>query len=179
MSAFRAKPRVHPKPAPTRRAAAAWSPADKACLQRAIDPLHKGFRIQPFGFLRSEGSTLLCAPPSEVYERLTSILTNVGIVSGLVLSAIAGAALNPLNLADFPEKRLAAEAYNVVAAVTVAAQLCVVLYCTFTLYIVISAAHNPTAVYRALVHMMRWSAPQRLDPSTPAHPSRPPSEADR
>ena len=149
--------RVQPEATPNNKAVHAWQPNDKAALQRMIDPLHNAFRKLPFGFLRSEATTLLCAPSSEVYDRLTSILTNVSIVSGLVLSAIAGAALSPFDPTAFPpEKRLTAEAYNVVAAVTVATQLCVVLYSTFTLYIVISSAHNPTAIYRALVHMAAW-----------------------
>ena len=100
---------------------------------------------------------MLCAPSSEVYERLTSMLTNISVVAGLVLSSIAGAALSPLTVENFPpEKQVLAEAYNVMAAVAVLVQLCVVLYSTFTLYIVIGAAHNPPAVYRVLLHMVRW-----------------------
>lgn len=153
--------RTHVQPSPTAAASCAsssqWSARDKECLQRTLDPLHNEFRKQPMGFLRSEGSTLLCTPPAEVYDRLTSMLSNISIVSGLVLSAIAGAALSPLDLDKFPtEKRLAAEIFNVVAALTIVVQACVVLYSTFTLYILISSAHSPTAVYRALTHMTRW-----------------------
>jgi hypothetical protein len=135
----------------------AWSEYDKRCLQRAIDPLKTSFGVQLFGFLRADATTMLCAPSSEIYERLTSMLSNVCVVSGLVLSSIAGVALSPLAVDDFPTpKQALAEAYNVVAAVAVATQICVVLYSTFTLYLVISTAHNPTASYRALVHMSRW-----------------------
>ena len=49
-----------------------------------------------------------------------------------------------------------AEVYNVMAALAVVIQLCVVLYSTFTLYIIISSAHNPTAVYRVVLHMVKW-----------------------
>jgi hypothetical protein len=148
--------RVQP-PAAASKPATAWSTEDKSTLQKRLDPLHNRFRKQPLGFLTSEGSSLLCTPPDQIYDRLTSFLSNVSIVSGLVLSAIAGAALSPLDIDDFPaEKRGAAEAYNVVAALTVAIQLCVVLYSTFTLYILISASHNATAVYRSLTHMSKW-----------------------
>lgn len=134
-----------------------WSANDKKCIQRMIDPLKKTFGLQLFGFLRAEATTMLCAPPSEVYERLTSMLTNVCVVAGLVLSSIAGAALSPLAVDNFPtEKQGLAEAYNILAAVAVAIQMCVVLYSTFTLYIVIAAAHNPDAVYKVLVHMVKW-----------------------
>ena len=85
----------------------ALSACDRATLQSLIDRLHKRpFGIQLFGFLRAEATTLLCAPPNEVYERLTSILSNCSIVGGLVLSALASAALSPLDLSEvLPEKR--------------------------------------------------------------------------
>jgi len=134
-----------------------WTESDIACLQRTIDPLKNSFRFQPVGFLSAEATTMLCAPSSEVYERLTSMLTNISVVAGLVLSSISGVALSPLAVESFPpEKQVLAEAYNVMAALAVVIQLCVVLYSTFTLYIVVSAAHNPPAVYRALLHMKRW-----------------------
>lgn len=133
-----------------------WDASDKAALQRVLDPLCTSFRKQPMGFLSSEGSTLMCTPPGEVYDRLTGILSNVSIVSGIVLSAIAGVALSPLDLDEFDEKRNAADLYNAVAAVAVAVQLCVTLYSTFTLYILMASAHSPSAVYRALTHMTRW-----------------------
>ena len=83
----------------------AWSKSDKACLQRTIDPLHNAFRMvckrlalalsppcptttttttiqRPFAFMTSEGTALLCAPPSEIYERLMSFLSNVSVISG-------------------------------------------------------------------------------------------------
>ena len=134
-----------------------WSAADRATLQKTIDPLHNTFRKQPAGFLHSEATTLLCTPREEVYDRLNSFLSNCCMVSGLVLSAVAGAALNPLKADDFADdKKTVVEAFNVVASLTVATQFCVVLYSTFTLYILISSAHNPSSVYRALMHMQRW-----------------------
>ena len=53
-------------------------------------------RLRPFGFLTSEASAMLCLPPAEVHDRLTAMLSSASIVSGLVLSAIAGTALNPI-----------------------------------------------------------------------------------
>lgn len=103
-----------------------WSDADKASLQRTIDPLKNCFRFQPFGFLKSEATTMLCAPSSEVYDRLTLMLTNISVVSGLVLSSIAGVALSPLDVASFAgEKQVLAEAYNVMAALAVITQFMV------------------------------------------------------
>ena len=137
--------------------ATTWSEADRSILQKTIDPLYDAWRKQPAGFLHSEATTLLCTPREEVYDRLTSILSTCGIVSGLVLSAVAGVALNPLKAEDFADdKKTVVEIFNVVAALTVATQLCVVLYSTFTLYILISSAHNSAAVYRALMHMQSW-----------------------
>ena len=89
---------------------------------------------------------MLCAPSNEVYDRLTSMLMNISVVSGLILSSIAGAALSPLDVNTFPsEKQKLAEMYNVAVAVAVLTQMCVVLYSTFTLFIVISAAHKRRA----------------------------------
>ena len=100
---------------------------------------------------------MLCAPSSEVYERLISLLTNISVIAGLVLSSIASLAFSPLKVDSFSEeKQTLAEVYNILAAVAVATQLCVVLYSTFTLYIVIASAHTSDAVYRVLIHMVRW-----------------------
>ena len=135
-----------------------WSAADKACLQRAIDPLRANFRRRPFAFLGSEATTMLCSSkPGEVYERLTSMLSNMSIVSGVVLSAFTGAALSPLAPDDYPPAaRAKVDAFNAVAAVTVAIQLLVCLYSTFTLYILTANAPSPSATYRHLMHMARW-----------------------
>lgn len=151
------KPRVHPQ-ANDAPQSGVWSAGDRACLQHRLDALHRRFRKQPMGFLTSEGSALLCAPQNEIYDRFVSILSNISIVSGLVLSAIAGVALNPYQPEKFEAvgKQFTAELYNVVAAITVAGQLCTVLYSTFTLYIVTSTAHTPTAAYRSLAHSLRF-----------------------
>eukprot|EP01051_Picozoa_sp_SAG22_P016844 SAG22_NODE_2474_length_2533_cov_1.889071_1_plen_310_part_10 len=137
--------------------AESWTAAEKALLQRRLDQLHGSLRRRPLGWLTSEGTTLLCMPPTEVYDRLVSFLSTAGVVGGLVFSAVAGAALSPLDLNSPPaEDRGLAEAYNVLAAFTAVCQLCVVLYSTFTLYILVSTAHNSTATYRSLLHMTRW-----------------------
>ena len=139
--------------APCEHTAEPWSSADRACLQRTLDPLHNKFRMQPLGFLRSEASTMLCARPADVYERLTSMLSSASIVSGLVLSAMAGAALNPFDLREFdddPARRAAAEWFNGLAAFTVVTQLCVVLYSSFTLYILTASAHAPVRAYQSV-----------------------------
>ena len=136
-----------------------FSSRDRACVQRTLAPLRDAFGKQPLGFLSSEGSTLLCARPAEIHERLTAFLSSTSVVSGLVLSAMASAALSPFDLAEFDgdaPKRAAAELFNVLAAVTVVTQLCVVLYSIFTLYIFTASAHTPAAAYRAVLHMTRW-----------------------
>lgn len=135
-----------------------WSASDKACLQRTIDPLKAKFRLRPLAFLGSEATTMLCSSkPGEVYERLTSVLSTMSIVSGVVLSAMAGAALNPLSPDDYPPAaRTKVDTFNAVAAVTVAIQLLVCLYSTFTLYILTANAPTPSATYRHLMHMKGW-----------------------
>ena len=42
------------------------------------------------------------------------------------------------------------------AAVSVVTQLMVVLFSTYTLYLINAAAHTQTAAYRATLHMTRW-----------------------
>jgi len=136
----------------------ALSLSDKAGLQRSIDRLRDAHKtISPAGFLTSEGTAMLCASPTDIYDRLNAFLSNIAIVSGLVLSSIASAALEPLDPEDFEgEKRALAEAINVTAALTVVVQLMVVLFSTYTLYMVIAHVHNSTAAYRATLHMTRW-----------------------
>ena len=136
----------------------AWSAQDKQCLQQSIDRLQNAHKVKnPIGFLTSEGTALLCSSPNEIYDRLTAFLTNTGIVAGLVLSSIAGTALSPLDPDDFAdEKRGLVEAFNVTAAVSVVTQLMVVLFSTYTLYLINAAAHTQTAAYRATLHMTRW-----------------------
>ena len=138
--------------------APALSVADKEALQRSINRLRSAHStMDPFGFLTSEGTQLLCTSPSEVYDRLTTFLSNISIVSGLTLSSIAGVALEPIDVDDVAgEKRWLADAFNVIAAVTVVIQLMVVLYSTYTLYIVSASVHTTTAAYRATLHMTRW-----------------------
>ena len=81
--------------------------------------------------------------------------------AGLVLSAIAGVALEPLDPSEYAAgKRDVVEAFNVVAALTVVIQLCTCLFATFTLYMLTSTSHSPQAVYRTTLHMIRWSESQ-------------------
>lgn len=62
---------------------------------------------------------MLCADPSEVYDRLTTTLTNAAVISGLVMSSICGPALEPLDPEEFPEsKQRTAEVFNVTASLT-------------------------------------------------------------
>jgi hypothetical protein len=138
--------------------APALTATDKEALQRSMHRLRNAHStMDPLGFLTSEGTQLLCTAPSEMYNRLTTFLSNISIVAGLTLSAIASVALEPIDIEDVPgEQRVLADAFNVTAAVTVVIQLMVVLYATYTLYIVSASVHTPTAAYRATLHMTRW-----------------------
>ena len=143
---------------PTLSKAPTLSAKDKEGLQRSINRLRNAHKTKdPIGFLTSEGTQLLAASPSEIYDRLVSFISNVALVAGLVLSATAGVALEPLDPEEFSdEKRMLAETYNVLAALTVVIQLMVVLFSTYTLYVITASVHSPTAAYRATLHMTRW-----------------------
>lgn len=154
-------PKVRPQPPPSAKVQPpppALMPTDKEALQRSIERLRDAHEtMDPFGFLTSEGTQLLCASPSDAYDRLTTFLSNISIVSGLILSSIAGTALEPIDVDEFAGgKRTLADAFNVIAAVTVIVQLMVVLFSTYTLYLVSASVHTPTAAYRATLHMTRW-----------------------
>ena len=112
--------------------APALTATDKEALQRSINRLRNAHStMDPLGFLTSEGTQLLCTSPSEVYNRLTTFLSNISIVAGLTLSSIAGMALEPIDVDEVAgEKRWLADAFNVVAALSVAIQLMVVFFST-------------------------------------------------
>ena len=154
------KPKVQQQPAhqPPEVQQQALTATDKEALQRSINRLRDAHStMDPFGFLTSEGTQLLCTSPSEVYDRLTTFLSNISIVAGLTLSSIAGVALDPIDVDEVAgETRWLADAFNVVAAITVVVQLMVVLFSTYTLYIVSASVHTTTAAYRATLHMTRW-----------------------
>ena len=138
--------------------APALTATDKEGLQRSINRLLNAHNtMDPFGFLTSEGTQMLCTAPSEVYDRLTTFLSNISIVAGLTLSSIAGVAIQPIDVDGVAaENRWLADTFNVVAAITVVIQLMVVLYATYSLYIVSASVHTATAAYRATLHMTRW-----------------------
>jgi hypothetical protein len=74
-----------------------------------------------------------------------------------VLSAIAGAVLEPLNPGGFdPDDAATVELYNIVAALTVATQLSTCLYSTFTLYLHVTSSHDPKSAYCVALHMQSW-----------------------
>ena len=156
------KPKVQQQPAlhsaDVGQRAPAFTATDKEAVQRALHRLRNAHSTKdPLGFLTSEGTQLLCTSPSEMYNRLTTFLSNISIVSGLTLSSIAGVALQLIDVDDVEgEKRWLADAFNVVAAITVVIQLMVVLFSTYTLYIVSASVHTTAAAYRTTLHMMRW-----------------------
>ena len=47
-----------------------WSAADDAALQHLLAPLQQPPKIDFFGMIGSEARGLICAPKSEVYDRV-------------------------------------------------------------------------------------------------------------
>ena len=50
--------------------AGVWSAADDAALQHLLGPLQQPPKIDFFGMIGSEARGLICAPKSEVYDRV-------------------------------------------------------------------------------------------------------------
>ena len=116
-----------------------WTAAEKKDIQKFINRVNpdKPIRNHPLNWIHSEGDMLLCMSPDEVYDRVSALLTNCAIVSGLILSAIAGSALEPLDASEYPEDRqLTVELFNVITPLTTMTQAAVTLYSTFCLCIV-------------------------------------------
>lgn len=133
-------------------AATLWSAEDKVLLKKAIHRLQYSF--QPFGFLRAEAIGLLCSPPAEVYDRLNAMFNNIAIISGLILSAIAGSALEQYSPGDFDAEMASfCEAYNAIAAVTATVMTCTTMYSTFTLYMINTSVHSPATAYRFVLNI--------------------------
>ncbi|KAH8091875.1 hypothetical protein JL720_5447 [Aureococcus anophagefferens] len=118
-----------------------------------MDPLFHKPKINPLGMLGSEARGLCCAPKSEVFDRLVAFVSTINVMSGLVLSAIASLATAPLVVEALPSnKRFLGSLFNVLAFVSVATQICVVMFSTYMLFLVYCHGHSPSAIYRALVH---------------------------
>ena len=78
--------------------AGVWSKADHRALQRSLDPVHNP-RLKPLGFLMCpEVSGMLTTQPEAIFDRTAGFLGVVNIMSGLLLSAIAGSGLAPLKV---------------------------------------------------------------------------------
>ena len=95
------------RPSADDSSAGVWNRDDMHALQRSIDPLQRKLKLRPvMGWLRSpEISSMLCGPPDTIFQRLEGFLSVINIMSGLLLSAIGGSALNPIHVADLPEVR--------------------------------------------------------------------------
>eukprot|EP00937_MAST-01D_sp_MAST-1D-sp2_P001812 g1812.t1 len=134
-----------------------WSPKDKQALQAQLDPLQKDFRLRPGGWTRSpEVSSLICTQKRDVHERTLSCVTNLNIMSGLVLSATAQSALHPYDVRALDEKQQAyGIAFNSLAALTVTFNGLLVMYSTFYLIFLSASSSNAASIYRILAHSGR------------------------
>ena len=117
-----------------------WHPKDAAerdlALKRLLSCDYDGFMSS---FSLSYDPTighLLCMPREQVQGRLHNMVSGISLAYGLILSGVAGSALSPLTVQDFPEssvERNLANFYNLAAAVQ--CTICVVgsLCTTFVL----------------------------------------------
>ncbi len=130
-------------------AAGVWSSADRQQLNNLMEGMRKGF----VGLACSEATSLLCQNKDKVADKTCLYLTSINVMSGLVFSAIAGAALEPLDVQALPEeKQWAGNAYNFLAVCSVGAQGLIVCYSSYCLYFFAASSPTPGITHRAVMH---------------------------
>ena len=143
------------RPSADDSSAGVWNRDDMHALQRSIDPLQRKLKLRPvMGWLRSpEISSMLCGPPDTIFQRLEGFLSVINIMSGLLLSAIGGSALNPIKVADLPEDvQPIGNVYNVMITFAVVVQACVACYSSYALMVLYGIGNRPELVYRYITH---------------------------
>ena len=95
-----------------------WSAEDKNALNSVLDRLPKA------GLLNwtscPENQQIICADKEDVLAKTMDNLGNLNLISGLVLSGVIGAALDPLKVKELdPNDQWLGNAYNITAAVCV------------------------------------------------------------
>ena len=97
-------------------------------------------------------SALLCLPPEEnPHDRFVAFLSNYVLLTGLILSATIGVALNPIKVESLPEEQQnLANAYNLMAAVLVFMNL---VQCTvLTWFLNMTLGMSSHEIIRVLTH---------------------------
>jgi len=130
-----------------------WSDEDSSVLEKLLKPLYRAVRPEPLGMFGGEARGLVCCPKGEVYDRALTFLTTLNVMAGLVLGAIAGLVQSPLNVEALPEeKRFLGELYNILAYFSVTNQICVVMFSTYMLFMLVAHGHTPEIVYRSITY---------------------------
>ena len=87
-----------------------------------------------------------------MYERSVNLFTNLNLMAGLMLSALAEIALNPKDVPSLPaEHQTLGDAANIIAAFIVVVQTLITVYTTF-IGLELAASGSPSGVYRMLVY---------------------------
>ena len=101
-------------------------------------------------------NSLLCNSPEEVEAKVLSCLNTINVMAGLTLGAIAGVALDQIDVHSLPDDeyildmidvRIVATLYNNLGVLAVICQFCVCMYSTFLLIFVNSTPNMPELVY--------------------------------
>lgn len=144
---------AQPRRAHTSSHFSAWSKEDNRALQKMLDPLRSPPKPEPFAMFGGEARGLICAPKSEVYDRIVNTLNTVNVCAALALSSTAGLCTDPLDVAGLPEeKQVLGQVYNALGPIIVATEIVVVMFSTYMLFCFYGHGHSPELNYRAIAH---------------------------
>ena len=97
---------------------------------------------------------LLCTKRDEVHDRIVTFLTTVNITSGLLFTAIVGAALNPFKIDQLePDKKIYGQIFNIMAALSCMCEFSISFYTCQLLLATISQHTTPAMTYRGILQM--------------------------
>ena len=97
---------------------------------------------------------LLCTKRDEVHDRIVTFLTTVNITSGLLFTAIVGAALNPFVIDRLdPDKKIYGQIFNITAALSCMCEFSIAFYTCQLLLCTISQHTTPAMTYRGILQM--------------------------
>ena len=134
---------------------------EKEKVRKRFDSLYKDLKPRPSYWLGGiEHTTMLAASPEEIQEKMIGLYSGVNIMSGLILSALVGLALDPIEVNTLPQedlnlfgleirnyKQWLACVYNIFGSVCVVIQVLICCYSTFILGFMHSTPNQPELVY--------------------------------
>ena len=126
-----------------------FNDADKAFLEYKMEALNKKHKARFTYFISGVDSMfLMCNSPEELNDRVLGIVNVINLMSGLILSAMAGVALEPYAVEELPPNmQILGDVYNVIGGFSVTLQFCMCMYSSFMLMFMYSTPNKIELTY--------------------------------